>query len=102
MADKKLRFAVISKFKKVASDSGKHIQPINIYSQQWAADAMIESYGYDHTLNAVEHYVSTSASPDWNWFAYNSDKVVQSIADHEYDKELRARLREGAKKWLED
>lgn len=102
MADKKQRFSVISRFQKIAKEKGKTLQPINMYSQQWAADAMIESYGYEETLDIVDYYFSVSASPDWNWFAYNSDRLVQSRANEKEDRALRARLRNGAKKWLEE
>lgn len=101
MADKKQRFAVISKFEKLAREKGISIQPINKYSQQWAADAMIESYGYEKCLDIVGYYFNVSASPDWSWLAYNSERLVQSKAAEEEDRALRARLREGAKKWLE-
>lgn len=100
MADKKQRFAILSKFKKRLSERGIQ-SDINIYSQQWAAEAMIESYGYDETINAIDYYFQISASPDWNWFAYNSEKVVQSKRLEEEDRAIRARLRQGAKKWLE-
>lgn len=100
MADKKQRFAILSRFQKHLKFHGINNE-INIYSQQWAADAMIESYGYEQTLDAIEYYFSVSASPDWNWFAYNSEKVIQSKRSEEEDKIIRAKLREGAKKWLE-
>jgi len=102
MADKKQRFALISKFEKNARQKGVILQPINKYSQQWAADAMIESYGYDECLDIIDYYFAVSASPDWSWFAYNSERLVQSRNAEEEDKILRARLRQGAKKWLED
>lgn len=102
MADKKQRFAIISKFEKLARQKGFSIQPINKYSQQWAADAMIESYGYEQSLEIVDYYFSVSASPDWSWLAYNSERLVQSKVSEEEDRMLRARLREGAKKWLEN
>jgi hypothetical protein len=100
MADKKLRFALMNKFKKKLQESGKS-QDINLFSQQWAADAMIDSYGYDQCLEAIEYYFSISASPDWTWFAYNSEKVIQSRRQDNEDRELRKKLRAGAKKWLE-
>jgi len=102
MADKKQRFALISKFEKNARQKGVILQPINKYSQQWAADAMIESYGYDECLDIIDYYFAVSASPDWSWFAYNSERLVQSRHIEKEDRELRARLRQGAKKWLED
>jgi hypothetical protein len=100
MADKKLRFALMNKFKKKLQESGKN-QEINLFSQQWAADAMIDSYGYDECLNAIDYYFSVSASPDWTWFTYNSEKVIQSRRQQEDDAQLRRKLRVGAKKWLE-
>jgi hypothetical protein len=100
MADKKQRFAILTRFQKHLKERNISAE-INIYSQQWAADAMIESYGYEKTMDAIEYYFSISASPDWNWFAYNSDKVIQSKRLEEEDKAVRAKLRAGAKKWLE-
>lgn len=102
MADKKQRFAIISRFEKNAREKGVTLQPINKYSQQWAADAMIESYGYEDCLDIVDYYFIVSASPDWSWLAYNSEKLVQSRQAEVEDKALRARLRQGAKKWLEN
>lgn len=100
MAEKKYRFAILTKFKKLLSERNIY-SDINIYSQQWAADAMIESYGYEETIDAIEYYFKISASPDWNWFAYNSEKVIQSKRSEEEDRIIRAKLRAGAKKWLE-
>lgn len=101
MADKQQRYALISYFKKIAKERSAPLQPINIHSQQWAADALIESYGYDECKDLVDYYFIVSASPDWTWFAYNSDKLLQSKSAEEEDRKLRALLRQGAKKWLE-
>lgn len=101
MADKKERYAIINYFKKKALENNRKLLPINIHSQQWAADAMIESYGYDESLKLVDYYFSISASPDWSWFAYNSEKLLQSKIVEEEDRKLRQVLRQGAKKWLE-
>ena len=100
MADKKLRFALLTKFKKNLSVIGKS-QDINIYAQQWAADAMIESYGYDSCIDIIDYYFKVSESPDWTWLSYNSEKVLQSMRLEREDNELRAKLREGAKRWLQ-
>lgn len=100
MADKKYRFAILTKFKKLLSERGIS-SDINIYAQQWAADAMIDSYGYDETIDAIEYYFSISSSPDWTWFVYNSEKVIQSKKAEEQDKIIRKKLRDKAKEWLE-
>ncbi len=100
MADKKLRFSLLTKFKKNLNAMGKD-QDINIYAQQWAADAMIESYGYDKCVDIINYYFKVAESPDWTWLSYNSEKVLQSMKLEQEDLELRAKLREGAKRWLE-
>jgi hypothetical protein len=100
MADKKLRFALLDQFKKKLTTINK-AQDINLYSQQWAADALIESYGYDNCIEIMDYYFIISASPDWTWFTYNYEKVLQSKRLEDEDMQLRAKLRAGAKKWLE-
>lgn len=102
MADRNLRFGLISRFEKNAKTKGLLIRPINKHHQQWAAESMIESYGYDECIKIIDYYFNVSNSPDWNWLVYNSEKILQSKKIEQDDKELRARLRQGAKKWLED
>jgi hypothetical protein len=101
MADKKQRYALIAYFKNMAKEKGATLQPINIHSQQWAADALIESYGYEECKSIIDYYFMVSASPDWTWFAYNSDKLLQYKSIEEEDRKVRQSLRQGAKKWLE-
>ena len=55
MADKQQRFALMSIFKKRLKEKNLR-QDMNLYSQQWAADALIESYGYDQCLNIIDYY----------------------------------------------
>ena len=100
MADKKLRFAILSRFKKKLEESNKS-QDINIYSQQWAADAMIESYGYDKCIEIIDYYFIVSSSPDWTWFSYNSEKVLQSKRLEDEDRLLREKLRVWARAGME-
>jgi len=102
MADKKQRYAIINYFKKTAKEYGIPIKPINIHSQQWAAEAMIESYGYDECLSIIDYYFYITETPDWSWLTYNSEKLVQSKLAEEEDREMRRVLRQKAKKWLED
>ena len=101
MSDKKQRYAIINYFKKKAKENNRNIGPINIHSQQWAAEAMIESYGYEECFAIIDYYFEITETPDWTWLSYNSDKLVQSKTIEEEDKRLRARLRKGAKEWLE-
>lgn len=101
MADKKLRFALMNKYKKRLLDIGKN-SDMNMFAQQWAADALIDSFGYDTCLEAIDYYIKINSSPDWQWLTYNMDKVIQSMRMEQDDLKIRAALREGAKKWLDN
>ena len=100
MVDKKLRFAMLTKFKKGLSARGL-TQNINMFKEQWAADAMIESYGYDECLEAMDAYLANYKNPDWTWFSYNIDSVIEAKHNKDEDDRVRALLRKGAKEWLE-
>lgn len=101
MADKQQRFALMSIFKKRLKEKNL-TQEMNLYSQQWAADALIESYGYDQCLNIIDYYFNVSSSPTWTWFTYNADKVLQSKSLEEEDMAVRKILRQKAKGWMEN
>lgn len=71
-----------------------------MFAQQWTADALIDSFGYDECLEAMEYYFKVVDKPDWTWFSYNMEKVIDARVNIENDLKVRAELREGAKKWL--
>lgn len=101
MADKKLRFALLTNFKKHLSARGRN-QTINMFAQQWAADALIDSFGYDECVEAIDYYFKVNNSPDWTWFTYNVEKVIASMKAEEEDQRIRAVNRARARVWLND
>jgi hypothetical protein len=52
VADKKDRFALISRYKKLIKEKTQKDENINIHAQQWAADSLIESYGVEQVLRS--------------------------------------------------
>lgn len=100
MADKKLRFALLTQFKKHLSARGK-TQYINMFAQQWAADALIESFGYDECIEAMDYYFKINRTPDWTWFSYNAEKVIESKRLYDEDQRIRAINRRKARAWLD-
>lgn len=100
MVDKKYRFALITRFKKFASEKSIAVN-INIYAEQWAADALIESYGSDMCYEMLEYYFKVSESPNWTWFAYNADKVYKNLTNKKEDDRIREEMRQQAKVWLQ-
>jgi hypothetical protein len=99
MADKKLRFALLTQFKKHLSARGKSSY-INMFAQQWAADALIESFGYDECVEGINYYFKINSSPDWTWLSYNMEKVLQAMKLEEEDQRIRAVNRARAREWL--
>lgn len=101
MAEKKDRFAIISRYKKLVKARNFPEENINIHTQQWAADALIESYGIESSYDILEYYVSVAQSPSWKWFTNNADKVFDAKQAKEQDDKNRELLRQQAKEWLE-
>lgn len=100
MAEKKDRFALISKYKQLVRAKNFPEENINIHTQQWAADAIIESYGIQEAFDIIEYYVSIAQSPSWKWLSNNADKVLDGKRAKIDDERTREVLRKQAKEWL--
>ena len=99
MADKKYRFALLTRFKKLCST--KDIDcTMNIYAEQWAADALIDSYTLDMCYEMLEYYFRVSETPSWKWFINNADKLYKNLQAKKEDDRIRSVLKEQAKDWL--
>lgn len=100
MADRKERFAVLSRFEKHWAMNGFPKLQINKYNEQWAADALLESFSMDEIYDAMTYYFQVNPRPSWKGFANNVDRLLQSKAEKEEDMRLRLERREKAKEWL--
>jgi len=100
MADRKQRFAVLSRFEKHWKINGFPPLTINKYNEQWAADALLESFDMDQIYETMEYYFKINPRPTWKGFANNVDRLIQSKSDREEDDRLRAERRAMAKEWM--
>ena len=100
MSDRKNRFALINEFEKRLKMQGIASQPMNKYNEQWAADALLESFTFEQIDTAMQYYFSINPNPTWKGFANNVDRLLQSKAEKEEDQRLRAERRAMAKEWL--
>jgi hypothetical protein len=100
MADRKERFAVLSRYEKHCKMRNIPNQNINKYNEQWAADALLESFDTDEIYDAMEYYFSIATVPTWKGFANSVDRLLQSKSAKEEDDRLRAERRRMAKEWL--
>ena len=102
MSDRKNRFALINEFEKRMRMEGLSPPPLNKYNEQWAADALLESFDYDDIIKSMNYYFSINARPTWKGFANNIDKLLESMRAKEEDNRLRAERRRMAKEWLSE
>lgn len=100
MTNKQQKFALLTRFKKCLKEKGLD-DSMNIYAEQWTADALIQSYTLQGCYDLIEYYFAVSASPTWKWFAYNAEKVHKAKKDKEEDDRVRQVLRRQAKEWLQ-
>jgi hypothetical protein len=100
MAERKDRMALLSRYSKFHTAKYEQKPSLNLNVEQWASDALIESYGISKCYDLLEYYFSVAQSPSWNYFAYNAEKILQARLDREQDDKDRLDRRKKAKEWL--
>lgn len=102
MSDRKNRFALINEFEKRLRMEGQSPPPLNKYNEQWAADALLESFPYEQIMRSMDYYFKINQHPTWKGFANNVDKLLSSMKAKQEDDMLRAERRKMAKEWLSE
>jgi hypothetical protein len=102
MAERKDRMALLSRYSKHHTARYEQKPSLNLNVEQWASDALIESYGIGGCYDLLEYYFSVSQSPNWNYFAYNAEKILQAKIDRQNDNAERVERRKKAKEWLSE
>jgi hypothetical protein len=100
MAERKDRMALLSRYSKLHAIKYEEKPSLNLNVEQWASDALVESYGMGKCYDLLDYYFSVAQSPSWNYFAYNAEKILQAKLDKEKDDKERAERRKMAKEWL--
>jgi hypothetical protein len=102
MAERKDRMALLGTY------SSQHLKKygvkpvLNLNTEQWAADAIVESFGLDLAMRLVYYYFEVAQKPSWTFYAYNAEKLLQAMDDKARDQKERAERREMAKRWLSE
>jgi hypothetical protein len=102
MAERKDRMALLSRYSKHHTAKYEEKPSLNLNVEQWAADALVESYGMPMCYDLLEYYFSIAQNPSWNYFAYSAEKILQAKKDKQQDDEERAERRRMAKEWLSE
>ena len=102
MSDRKDRMALLSRYTKLHKAKYLDKPTLNLNVEQWAADALVESYGLQHCYDLLEYYFQVATTPSWNFFAYNAEGILNAKRLREKDDKERAERREMAKRWLNE
>jgi hypothetical protein len=94
--------ALLSRFNKFYLQRYEQKSNMNLNVEQWAADALIESYGIGECYDVLEYYFSIAQEPTWNYFAYNMEKIINGKLEVEKDYRERKERRALAKEWLSE
>lgn len=102
MAERKDRMALLSRYNKFHLQRYEQKSNLNLNVEQWAADALVESYGLPACYDILEYYFSVAQDPSWNFFAYNAEKIINGRDETAQDLKERKERRELARKWLSE
>lgn len=102
MADRKDRMALLSRYNKLHLQRYENKSNLNLNVEQWAADALVESYGIHQCYDLLAYYFEISKNPSWNSFAYNAENLLRGKMAIEQDLKERQERRKIAKEWLND
>lgn len=102
MAERKDRMALLSRYAKLHTKHYEQRVTLNMNVEQWAADALIESYTLPFCYDLLEYYFSVAQQPTWKYFANYADKIIDAREDYQQDLKERAERRAKAKEWLNE
>ena len=102
MAERKDRMALLSRYNKFHVARYEQKSNLNLNVEQWAADALVESYGISACYDLLDYYFSIAQEPSWNYFAYNAEKILNGKLEIEQDIKERTERRALARKWLSE
>jgi len=102
MADRKDRMALLSRYSKLYTAKYEQKPQVNLNVEQWAADALIESYGIQFCYDLLQYYFDVAQSPSWKYFANYAQEIIDRKDQYEQDLLERQQRREQAKKWLSE
>lgn len=102
MAERKDRMALLSRYSKLHTARYEQKPSLNLNVEQWASDALVESYGISKCYELLDYYFSVAQEPNWNYFTYNAEKILSGKLEAEQDLKERIERRLLARKWINE
>lgn len=102
MAERKDRMALLSKYDKFHALKYGDKPTYNKWAEQWAADALIDSYGMQECFDLLEYYFDSARNPSWKYFSNFTDEIRAARERIRKDQQERKERRQKAREWLSD
>lgn len=102
MAERKDRMALLSRYSKLHTQKYEVKPLLNLNVEQWAADALIESYTLQYCYDLLQYYFDVAQKPTWKYFVNYAHEIINKRDLYEQDQLERLQRREAAKKWLSE
>jgi hypothetical protein len=102
MPERKDRMALLSRYSKLHTIRYEQKPLLNLNVEQWAADALIESYGMSDCYDLLHYYFEVSPNPTWKYFANYADNIIAARERIKQDLNEREERRKMAKEWLSE
>lgn len=102
MPERKDRMALLSRYSKLHNLKYGTRPQLNLNVEQWAADALIESYGIQFCYDLLQYYFDVAQSPNWKYFANYAQDIIDKQQQLLDDLDERKARRELARKWLSE
>lgn len=102
MAERKDRMALLSRYAKLHKEKYEEKPSLNLNTEQWAADALVESYGLPGCYDLLDYYFSVAITPSWKYFANYADAIIEKREQLNQDIKEREERRKMARKWLSE
>lgn len=102
MAERKDRMALLSRYSKLYTQKFQVKPLLNLNVEQWAADALIESYTLQYCYDLLQYYFDVAQAPNWKYFANYAQEIIDRRDQYEQDIVERQLRRQAAKKWLSE
>jgi hypothetical protein len=94
--------ALLSRYNKLHLQRYEVKSNMNLNVEQWAADALVESYGISQCYDLLDYYFKIAEIPTWSYFAYNAEKIFNGKLEVEQDIKERTERRKLARKWISE
>ena len=102
MANEKQPYILISLYLSLYKERYNKSLTVNKFREKWAMQDVIDSVGYDRSVELLKYYFKTNKSGHpLNFFYNNFDRIDQLEKEIQKDKAVRSVLLEETKKMVE-